>query len=369
MPRSLQAGDTVERQHVDRIKAIAWREARDEGCQFITRKWVADRLKRSEDWVKKWWNEDAYDVHNKGSVPRPRTEISDETKTLIHGFAGRRRAGIVALAAHVAEHRRSISRETARRYLHELNFKPWHVIAKPAKTTVQRENRLTFAELLRDWEADHFLHLAPSDEFFLWSIRKPNYQNDWVWAETSDEIAETERYQEVVQHPQCIGLFILFTAKRMLWLIKEEGQSWSGDYFRQNILQDNVIPFLTLEENVLSIGETILLHDKAPGFAANATQQLLRQSPIQFFDKTEWPGNSPDLNPAECIGAILKDKVDQLMRSEPPENRNKKATLRHHMEMVLHSMEYDTALFEKLLLSFRARLDAVVAADGGHTDF
>ena len=42
----------------------------------------------------------------------------------------------------------------------------------------------------------------------------------------------------------------------------------------------------------------------------------MKNSGIDFFDQTEWPGNSPDLNAAEHIGAILKDKVEAKMIRE-----------------------------------------------------
>ena len=63
-----------------------------------------------------------------------------------------------------------------------------------------------------------------------------------------------------------------FTAKTMMWVTKEKGQSWDGTYFREQILVKHVIPFLKNENNVLSVDEVTFLHDKAPCFKAIATQ-------------------------------------------------------------------------------------------------
>ena len=41
--------------HIHRIRAITFREARDEGATFISRSWIATRIGRSEDFVKKNW--------------------------------------------------------------------------------------------------------------------------------------------------------------------------------------------------------------------------------------------------------------------------------------------------------------------------
>ena len=55
--------------------------------------------------------------------------------------------------------------------------------------------------------------------------------------------------------------------------------------------------------------KAIFLHDRAPCMKALETQ-LLKSNDIDFFDNSEWPGNSPDLNPAEGLGAILMDRID-----------------------------------------------------------
>jgi hypothetical protein len=64
---------------------------------------------------------------------------------------------------------------------------------------------------------------------------------------------------------------------------------------------------------------------------ANATQQLLKTSGIDFFDRTEWPGSSPDLNVVENVGSILMDKVESLMINEHGPDRNSQAVL-HELE-------------------------------------
>ena len=89
-----------------------------------------------------------------------------------------------------------------------------------------------------------------------------------------------------------------------MWVIKEKGESWDGAYFREKILTDRVIPFLQDPGNVLIVGEAIFVHDKDLCMRANATQQLLRESGIEFRGNEIWPGKSPDLNAAEHLGAI-----------------------------------------------------------------
>ena len=100
---------------------------------------------------------------------------------------------------------------TVYRYRKSINLKPFHVIKKPYKNEEQRENRLWFCDFLKLWDFTDFLHVACSDEFFIWTCRRPNFQNDRIWATSIEEIEEKERTRDLVPHPQCIGLFLCFT--------------------------------------------------------------------------------------------------------------------------------------------------------------
>ncbi|CAF4463241.1 unnamed protein product, partial [Rotaria magnacalcarata] len=66
-------------------------------------------------------------------------------------------------------------------------------------------------------------------------------------------------------------------------------------------------------DNVIDPDEVIFVHDKAPCMRANKTQHLLQDNDVNFWGNDIWPGNSPDLNVAECIGSIIKDEVETKM--------------------------------------------------------
>ncbi|CAF3018773.1 unnamed protein product, partial [Rotaria sp. Silwood2] len=146
-------------------------------------------------------------------------------------------------------------------------------------------------------------------------------------------------------------------------------QSWDGAYFHGIILQQHVIPFLRDPTNVLDTDEVTFLHDKAPCMKANATQHLLEDEGLKFWGNSIWPGNSPDMNPAENIGAIIKDKVEELMASEDRQNRYNYDILETNVENTLKDLENDTDLFIDLLCSMKKRFDALKAAEGGYTKF
>ena len=142
-----------------------------------------------------------------------------------------------------------------------------------------------------------------------------------------------------------------------------------GTYFRQKILEENVITFLKDSENVLDPADVCFLHDSAPCFRANEMQNLMESSGIDFFDRTQQLENSPDLNPAEHLGAILKDSVEAKMIKEVDADRYSKGKLMRHLQDVLEELEFDTNLFESLLRSYPSRLQAVRDANGFHTKY
>jgi hypothetical protein len=247
-------------------------------------------------------------------------------------------------------------------------LKPFHVVKRPLKTEQNKEDRLWFANFLSEWGDEDFLHLACSDEFFIYTIRKPNSQNDRIWAKTLADIDEDERFQNMVKYPECLGIFILFTARNMMWVIKEKGEKWNGDYFRETVIPE-VHTFLTDRANVIHPDDVVLLHDKAPGWAAAKTQELLTNGPIDFFTAIEYPGASPDLNATEHIGSIVCSRVEALMSQEEGQNRYSREKLMINVECVLQQVKVDTELFENLLLSYPRRLQAVNDSNGGHTDY
>src|SRR5215469_515300 len=100
---------------------------------------------------------------------------------------------------------------------------------------------------------------------------------------------------------------------------------------------------------------------------AKATQQLLKAENVEFWGNDIWPGNSPDLNPAEHVGAIIKDEVEARMLVEVGKGRYSVETLKKNLILVLESLENRIELFEDLLCSYPSRLKAVCDSMGQHT--
>ncbi|CAF2518081.1 unnamed protein product [Rotaria sp. Silwood2] len=162
---------------------------------------------------------------------------------------------------------------------------------------------------------------------------------------------------------------VQFVTDWLHWVIKDIGESWTGQYFRDIILTEHVFPFLKNEENVIDPDEVIFVCDKAPCMRAYQTHHLLQDNDVKFWGNDIWPENSPDLNVAEHIGTIIKDEVEKKILSEPGHSRYLEETLKMHISDVLKNMKTDTDLFETLLCSYQSRLRAVKNANGRHTDY
>ena len=132
--------------------------------------------------------------------------------------------------------RKHVDPSTISRELHRQAVRPFKRLKRTLLTEKNIQHRVDFTNSLKDFSEEDCLNLAPSDKFFLYSFRKPNNQNDRVWATSRDQVWDA-LFAPQVKHPTCVGFYICFTKQKLIWDIKAEGQSWDGQYFREQILK------------------------------------------------------------------------------------------------------------------------------------
>ena len=242
------------REFSDRIRCITFREARDAGATFSDRNWIAEKVHRSIRFITDWWQKSYDQCFADYSNAGRKLKLSRASQEIILEASGRPKKSYSMVAKEIAEKRKEyVVSRTINNNRHREGLKPFHVIPKPLKTDTHISDRLWLCDWLTDWTEEDFLHLVPSDEFYDWAVCRPNYQKDRIWAKSIDDIEEDERYREMVKNEACIGIFVIFTAKKLHWVIKDKGESWTGQYFRDIILTENVIPSLKNEENVIAL--------------------------------------------------------------------------------------------------------------------
>ena len=161
----------------------------------------------------------------------------------------------------------------------------------------------------------------------------------------------------------------MFAAKRLLWFIKDEGQSWNVGYLSETVLFEKVVPFFHDEHNVVSVGETKFVLDRKPCMKANATQLLLREQGLKFWVNEMWPWNSPWLEPDRKSGRNRERSSRTLdafgARSWKLFERN----LEKKFGFDLVWIGIRSGTFEDLLCSMPRRFQQVRKSNGGETEY
>ncbi len=229
---------------------------------------------------------------------------------------------------------------------------PWKSRRQPYTGVNIEAKRVAFVDYQWDWVNRNWRLLAPSDEFYVAAVQRPNSQNAVVWARTREEISELVDVSQQA-HPATLGLFLLFTSRGLCFRIKEAGESWTGIHFRREIIDGLVKPFLTDPANIAGhVTSTCILHDNAPGWAAFETQQKLRRLRMNFFPSRgdgAFPPYSPMLNPAEWVGSYVQTQSEMVLQAGPACDRYSLTAIRAAMVSVLRRIERDDVMFTRLL--------------------
>ena len=136
------------------------------------------------------------------------------------------------------------------------------------------------------------------------------------------------------------------------WWSDELRLSRDGEYFRGTALKQNVLPFLKNPRNREgSFQDVTFLHDMAGCMRARASHELLDERKLDVFRFSgygRWPGKSPDMKPAESVGAIMQERVERALLDVDPKYIDRDLLLETTTK-VLEDLKTDRNLFKKLL--------------------
>ena len=141
--------DTEEQRIIDRIRCIAFREARDAGASFINRNWVVEKVHRSVRFITDWWQKPYDQCFADYSNAAPKLKLSRPSQEIILEASGRQRKSCSVVAKEIAEKRKEyVVSRTINNYRHREGLKPFHVIPKPLKTETHVSDRLWLCDWL-----------------------------------------------------------------------------------------------------------------------------------------------------------------------------------------------------------------------------
>lgn len=238
----------------------------------------------------------------------------------------------------------------------DLNMKAFKRIPVQVLNESTRAKRLTRCkQLLRRLTIAKLKRTVFSDEkvFYL----DPRINTDFVWASGKKGDIATERLlttRAKFSQRLMVSASVCYNGKGRLHFVPQKTKV-NADYYQQQLL-----PELLHDSHNLLQEDFIFQQDGAPSHTAASVQQFLQQHCPDFITKSQWPPNSPDINPLDFYvwGAMLH-RYQQLQPK--PQNTEQ-------LKVALQSIWDDLPLSEiqPAILSVRRRLRACIKVDGGH---
>lgn len=154
---------------------------------------------------------------------------------------------------------------------------------------------------------------------------------------------------------QCmVSAGVCYSGKGHLHFVPEKAKVNTECYMTQ------LLPGLLQDCNELLGEDFTFQQDGAPAHSAQRTQEFLQLNCPDFINKSDWPPNSPDLNPLDFhIWGVMLDKYHK----HQPKPQNIKE-LKSVLQEIWESLPLEQ--IQRSILSVRKRLSACVRAKGGH---
>ena len=296
---------------------------------------------------------------------RPRKTSKSDDRYLVHAAEGDTDQTLKELRNVTNT---DISIQTIRRRLREAGIQKWRAKKRALLTKKQAAQRYKWAKEHRHFARDDFALFMFSDESL---IRKDNDSHTKLIFRRQNK---HEKYapQNIQGKKKGAGLSQMvwgcFIGNKLGPLVLIDGTVDKHAYIQ--LLEQNLLPFIkTLHED--GIHNIVFQQDNASPHTAKITQDWLKAMAEQYrFTLTEFPPNSPDLNPIEHLWSILKT---ELYKRYPDTMylRGSKNAVKDELRNRLNTIwwEIDEEVLNHLVDSMPKRVEAVIKAKGWYTDY
>lgn len=331
---------------------------------------IANQLSVSRATVQKWVRKPDGDVADASRSGRP-SKMTPNSKERVRrlmqdkiGVGTRRVAKQLNFSADYQERHKTISHSCISGHVRGTSWGyPYVQPVKPLLTEKNLRDRVSFCTRMK---AEGFAddspqgrvrraHILFTDESPVELFPMPNRQNRRIRTNKPENIPP-------IRIPKA-GLKIMVAGGISRYgktdlVVVDEKETVTGQYYRSNILPAYAASASNKQQFPVP-EKVILMQDGAPAHTARATLDHIKKAFPTVW--TDWPGNSPDLNPVEHIWARLQDSV-----LKPPRPRNREQLIRRVQQ------EWDAVNQEdlrNLVESFGARVLECLEKNGNSTHY
>jgi len=158
--------------------------------------------------------------------------------------------------------------------------------------------------------------------------------------------------QRTANRSWCLSVGVSTLGQTNLHFV-DPGVKVNGQYHRDILLTRDLLPDIKQYSEYFTFQQ-----DGAPANRACETVELLKVETPDFIPPNLWPPNSPDLNQVDCkIWGILQQRVYKTSSKDVDKLRRQIAEKWDKL---------DRRIIDKAVGEWRKRLQACVAAGGGH---
>ena len=222
-------------------------------------------------------------------------------------------------------------------------------------TSVMKERRLERCKkVLNSLKSNPSTVKIYSDKKIFTVDQVYNRRNDRWLAESKEEVKGVFR----TKHPQQImvlGVVASDGRKMPPYMFKPKEKIDQHVYYK--VLRYTILPWLKAN---YPAGNYVWTQDGAPAHTSDKAQKFCSLNMANFWDKTFWPPSSPDLN---VLDFAVWGYLERLTNKTPHKNVDDlKASIMKHWD------EMSADFLVRSCASFRRRVEAVIAVEGGHIE-
>ena len=330
-----------------------WRGARLV-AEFPSFNWTKESINRM---IKKL--EETGSCARRPGSGRPRTALSENDKKLVEELACSQDEPGTHLSQRKMARRLGVSRLSIQRHLKCKNMKAFkRLIVPPMPAAVRQKRKSRARNLYQKISSAEVQQVVFTDEKDFTLEVPVNPQNNRVyWSGRKSEVPPQRLYHEKSRFSKkvMVSAGVSCSSKTDIFFLETDGSAKVNLAVYIRHLEEKLLP--ACEE--LHPSGFIFQQDGAPSHTSRATQECLARR-CRFISKSEWPPNSPDLNPLDY------HVWDALSEAVYRERREKFATIAELKAAIAAAWEeVSLSTIKRSIDQWKPRLRAVVQADGG----